>query len=175
MITNFALSLTFNGIRLLQRANDGWLLVGDVALDSPDLTAALAKLRDRALALSPDGLRCKIVIPDEQIRYLTMSGVAPGQERSAARVALEGATPYRVEQLNFDCVRLSDGNVSVAAGNYGRRHLARRFKVVEANGDIQTRRFAVHQFNHRDTGHFNHFQRARGMRTFSKDKTVDIP
>ncbi|NVO29083.1 hypothetical protein HJ526_16765 [Donghicola sp. C2-DW-16] len=115
MITNFALSLTFNGIRLLQRGEDGWLLVGDVALDAADLPAALAKLRDRALALSPDGLRCKIVIPDEQIRYLTMSGVAPGQERSAARIALEGATPYRVEQLNFDCVRLTDGNVSVAA------------------------------------------------------------
>lgn len=115
MITNFALSLTFNGIRLLQRGDDGWLLVGDVALDAPDLPAALGKLRDRALALAPEGLRCKVVIPDEQIRYLTMSGVAPGQERAAARIALEGATPYRVEQLNFDCVRLMDGNVSVAA------------------------------------------------------------
>lgn len=115
MITNFALSLTFNGITLLQRADDGWLLVGEVALDTPDLSAALAELREKALQLAPEGLFCKIIIPDEQIRYLTLSGVPTGAERSSARIALEGATPYRVEQLNFDCIRLRDGTVSVAA------------------------------------------------------------
>lgn len=115
MITNFALSLSFHGIRLLQRADNGWLLVGDVALDTPDLPAALADLRAQAEQLAPEGLQCKIIIPDEQIRYLTISGVPAGAERSMARVALEGATPYKVEQLSFDCVRLQDGNLSIAA------------------------------------------------------------
>ncbi|MEY8880648.1 type IV pilus biogenesis protein PilP [Donghicola sp. XS_ASV15] len=115
MITNFALSLTFNGISLLQRADNGWLLVGEISLDTPDLSDALAELREKALQLAPEGVFCKIIIPDEQIRYLTLSGVPAGAERSSARIALEGATPYRVEQLNFDCIRLPDGTVSVAA------------------------------------------------------------
>ncbi len=115
MITNFALSLSFHGICLLQRAEDGWLTVGEVALDNPDLPAALADLRAQAEHLAPEGLRCKIIIPDEQLRYLTISGVPAGSERSMARVALEGATPYKVEQLSFDCVRLTDGSLSIAA------------------------------------------------------------
>lgn len=84
-------------------------------MDTPDLPAALAELRAQAEQLAPEGLRCKIMIPDEQIRYLTISGVPNGAERSMARVALEGATPYKVEQLSFDCVRLRDGNLSIAA------------------------------------------------------------
>lgn len=115
MITNFALSLSFHGIRLLQRADNGWLLVGEVALDDPDMPAALGELRAKAEQLAPEGLHCKVIIPDEQIRYLTVSNVPNGAERSMARVHLEGATPYKVEQLSFDCVRLHNGDISIAA------------------------------------------------------------
>ena len=72
MTTNFALSLSFDGIRLLQRVADGWHLVGDVVLDSADLKGDLADLREKALSLDPSGLRCKILIPEEQIKYITL-------------------------------------------------------------------------------------------------------
>ena len=100
----FALSLSFEGISLLHRAAGGWRRVGDVALDVPDLAAALADLRAKALLLEPDGLACKLIIPNDQIRYLTLeTGRAEGAARQArVREALDGATPYAVDELAFD-------------------------------------------------------------------------
>lgn len=72
MKPNFTLSLAFDGIRLLHRAPDGWRLVGEVALDSADLAAELAVLRQTATALEPGGLRSLLLIPDEQIKYLSI-------------------------------------------------------------------------------------------------------
>ena len=52
MKPNFALSLSFDGIRLLHRAGaSGWHLVGEVALDCEDLSAELGALREKAAAL----------------------------------------------------------------------------------------------------------------------------
>ena len=104
MIPSFALSLSFEGISLLQKAAGGWRLVGDVAVDSPDLTRDLAALRDKAAALADGELRCKVIIPNDQVRYVS---VATGNFEGAAqkamvRSALDGATPYPVEQLKFD-------------------------------------------------------------------------
>ncbi len=104
MKPGFALSLSFEGISLLHRAAGGWRSVGEVALDVPDLAAALAELRDKALRLSPEGISCKLIIPNDQIRYLTLdTGRAEGEARRAqVRAALDGATPYAVDELAFD-------------------------------------------------------------------------
>ncbi len=104
MKPGFALSLSFQGISLLHRAADGWRSVGEVSPDVPDLTGALTGLRARADALEPDGPTCKIVIPDDQIRYMTIdTGSFQGQAREEmARAALEGATPYEVSELAVD-------------------------------------------------------------------------
>ena len=50
MKPNFALSLSFEGIRLLHRASDGWRQVGEVAVDAEDMAAQLAALRSTATA-----------------------------------------------------------------------------------------------------------------------------
>ncbi|MCM2560649.1 hypothetical protein M8756_03740 [Lutimaribacter sp. EGI FJ00015] len=107
MKPNFALILSFNGIRLLHRAPAGWLVAGDVALDVPDLGAALERLRKTAHALEPEGLRTKLVIPNEQIRFLTIDTGDVDDEELPARVAaaLDGATPYAVSELSYDWVR----------------------------------------------------------------------
>src|SRR6056297_1455758 len=105
MKPNFALSLSFDGIRLLHRAGpSGWHLVGEVALDCEDLSADLAALREKAAALDASGLSCKLVIPDEQIRYLDLpaSSAPYGDYDAAAAEALDGATPYALEDLAFD-------------------------------------------------------------------------
>ena len=103
MKPNFALSLSFEGIRLLHRAADGWRVVGDVGLDSTDLAAELALLRTKASDLSVGALRTKLIIPNDQIKYISLE---TGEQELAERTrqaldALVGATPYDVEDLAY--------------------------------------------------------------------------
>lgn len=114
MKPNFALTLSFDGIALLHRAFPGWHLVGDVSPDSEALTADLTDLRDKAQALDASGLRSKLVLPDEQIKYLQIDapdGTDPGE---AVREALIGATPYAVDDLAFDYT-VEAGKIFIAA------------------------------------------------------------
>lgn len=100
----FALSLSAEGIALHFRAPDGWRSVADTPFDTPDLPATLGDMRDLAAQLAPDGIHSKLVLPDDQIRYLTVeTGPLSDADRiEAARAALEGATPYAVDELAFD-------------------------------------------------------------------------
>jgi hypothetical protein len=105
MKPNFALTLSFDGIGLLHRISGGWHLVGDVALDAADLAGELALLRRKAVALDSAGLRSKLVIPNDQIRYLKLPAPAKGSDIGShvARM-LDGATPYAVADLRFDWI-----------------------------------------------------------------------
>lgn len=78
--------------------------MGAVPLDTPDLTEALSYLRATALGLSPRGIATKLVIPNEQILYLTVDAPGPDDAARHAQVsaALEGRTPYDVADLAFD-------------------------------------------------------------------------
>ncbi|WP_323783395.1 hypothetical protein, partial [Leisingera sp.] len=112
----FALSLSSVGIELIYRAKDGWRSVGGTPFDADDLPAALAALREDAQRLAPGEFFCKLVLPDEQIRYLTAeTGDLPVEARiEAARQALEGATPYPVDELAFD-ISVEGSRTHVAA------------------------------------------------------------
>ena len=79
-------------------------MVGAVPLDTPDLTEALGYLRATALGLSPRGMATKLVIPNDQILYLTVHAPGPDKAARHAQVAaaLEGRTPYDVADLAFD-------------------------------------------------------------------------
>ena len=112
MIPNFALSLSFEGIRLLHRGSRGWSLVGEAMVDAPDLDQALAVLRKTALELDPAGLRCKIILPNDQIKYIALdSGRA---QEDDVRAVLDGATPYAVDDLVYDFVH-GGGRTYIAA------------------------------------------------------------
>jgi hypothetical protein len=112
MKPDFALILSFQGIDLLYRGAPGWQTVGDVRLDSPDLDAALADLRARAEALAPGPVLCKLIIPDDQIKYLDLE--SEDDPEQAVRAALDGATPYSVDDLSYDW-SAQDGRIQVAA------------------------------------------------------------
>jgi hypothetical protein len=116
MTPDFALTLSFEGISLLRRVPNGWVLVGDVALDAADLRGALADLRSEADALSPNGGQVKLIIPNEQIKYLSLpdTGHTGDALQSDIRAALDGATPYAVGDLSFDWSH-ADGQIQVAA------------------------------------------------------------
>lgn len=104
MRPSFALSLSFDGIRLLHRAAGGWRVVGEVALDAADMAGELEVLRKTASALEPGGVRAKVLLPNEQIKFLTIDtpGMDDAARHAAAENALEGATPYAVSDLAFD-------------------------------------------------------------------------
>jgi hypothetical protein len=116
MKPDFALTLSFEGISLLRRVSNGWALVGDVALDAADLRAALSALRSEADALSPQGGQVKLVIPNEQIKYLSIPdhGQTGDALQADIRRALDGATPYAVDELRFDWSH-SGGEIQIAA------------------------------------------------------------
>ncbi|MFU8864576.1 MAG: hypothetical protein ACNA7O_11720 [Rhodobacterales bacterium] len=117
MKPNFALTLSFDGIGLLHRAAAGWHMVGDVPLSSDDLSGALAVLRRTAIQLDSAGLRSKLVIPNEQIRYLNLPAPARGTDIAAHVAAmLDGATPYVVADLRYDWVVVgSDLHIAAVA------------------------------------------------------------
>lgn len=104
MKPNFALSLLPEGITLLHRAAGGWRRVGTVALDAPDMGKRLEAMRRLALALEPGGLRSKVVIPNDQIRYMSLDTGAINVDArwQAARAAMDGATPYALDELVLD-------------------------------------------------------------------------
>jgi hypothetical protein len=116
MRPNFALSLSYSGIQLLQRQAAGWGRVGDVDIGSADLAGDLAALKDKAIALGNGPVETKLIIPDDQIKYLTVD--ATGLDKDALQVAvlsaLDGATPYPVDELEFDFANETD-RVYVAA------------------------------------------------------------
>lgn len=111
----FALDFRNDAIALLHRTSGGWHQVGRVTLDEPDLPGALSYLRATALGLSPRGLATKLILPDDQI--LVTSVDAPGPDdatrQAQIRAALEGRTPYPVEDLVFDWEEVN-GEVHVA-------------------------------------------------------------
>ena len=117
MRPNFALILSSEGISLLHRTHAGWHLVGEVALDNADLSADdLAELTRKARALDPTGLRSKLVIPADQIKYLGFeTGASDGQQiEREVRRALDGATPYALNELSYDW-SMRGGHVHIAA------------------------------------------------------------
>lgn len=104
MKPEFALSLSFDGIRLLHRAAGGWRELGAVDIATEDLARDLRKLRKLAVQNKTKRVRTKLILPDDQIKYLTIDtdDLDDDARTEAARAALEGATPYPVDALAFD-------------------------------------------------------------------------
>jgi hypothetical protein len=104
MKPGFALSLSQDGILLLQRADHGFVRLGAADPEDPALFARLAELRAVAADQAPAGFATKLVLPESQILYTEIE--APGPDRATRRAAiakaLEGRTPYAVKDLVFD-------------------------------------------------------------------------
>ncbi|MGR3376858.1 hypothetical protein [Salipiger abyssi] len=134
MAPNFALSLSFEGIALLRRAGTGWIRLSEVALDRDDLDAALRALHEEAETAAPDGAKVILVLPNEQIRYLDLPdpGGDDAARGAAVRAALDGATPYAVDELVIDWSRRGDTLLAAAVA---------RETLEEADGFIRAHGF----------------------------------
>lgn len=116
MVPNFALSLSFESIALLHRLGDGWVTLGETRPDVADLDAAMARLLELRLKTAPGGGRVAIVLPNEQIKYITVPdpGMPNEQRMQAVTNALDGATPYDIQDLIIDW-SLGAGSLLAAA------------------------------------------------------------
>lgn len=110
MKPSFALNLSHDGIGLLHRGRGGWLRVGDVALDDPDMNDRMAWLRKTAASLATGGVTTKLILPNTEILYDEVPAPGPTEAEREAQVkaGLEGRTPYNVADLAYDYV-VTDG------------------------------------------------------------------
>ncbi|WP_298842534.1 hypothetical protein [uncultured Roseobacter sp.] len=115
MTPELALSLSHEGIILLRQTATGWERVDSADPTDPALELRLNELRARATEISPDGLHCRIILPENQIRYLDIPFL-PGEvpEQDAACAALEGQTPYAVDDLTL-ATAISGDRLFIAA------------------------------------------------------------
>ena len=113
MKPDYALSLSLDGIKFLCRVDGGWHQLGDVPLEHADLNGALSELRGLGEDHAGGDALCKIILPNDQIKYLTLDDVTGDQEAAIAE-ALEAATPYALDELAYDFVETADG-VQIAA------------------------------------------------------------
>jgi hypothetical protein len=119
MKPDFALLLSFDGIALLRRADGDtegrWYKLGDVAPETENLPKALADLRNSASAEGGDPAEVKLVLPTEQVRFLDIPAPAAGTSPVASvESALDGATPYAIDDLVYD-YEAGDGKLHIAA------------------------------------------------------------
>ncbi|MBC6438434.1 MAG: hypothetical protein GDA52_09960 [Rhodobacteraceae bacterium] len=113
MTVAFALFLSPDGIALAHRQDAGhWALIGNTALDVPDLSRALAKLREAGEVRGGVNFETLLILPDDQILYTELADVA---ESSGIPIRLEGLTPYAVEDLAWDWRDLGGGRIALAA------------------------------------------------------------
>ncbi|SDW52674.1 hypothetical protein SAMN05444358_1011069 [Ruegeria halocynthiae] len=111
----FALSFSENGISLHHQSDGDWYCIGTVPLDAPDFADQMQALRDQGFALEND-LSCKLVIPPDQVRLLTIDtdGMDLDAVEQTVRTTLDSATPYDLSELTY--VAVPDGpNTHVAA------------------------------------------------------------
>ncbi len=116
MKPGFTLSLSIEGIELLHDSAEGRESLGSVTPDAPDLIDALARLRARAQEISPEGIATRVLIPNSQVRYMALESgpLDDGERQQLALEALDGATPYAVEELVINTAA-RDGITHVAA------------------------------------------------------------
>ncbi|MDA8739617.1 hypothetical protein N9M73_00530 [Rhodobacteraceae bacterium] len=117
MKPNFALSLSFDSISLLQRAKTGWSVLGNVNFQKDDLTPKMGRLRKQALGLDPSAAQVKLVIPNEQVKYMTLArpkNALIDDIEALINAHLKNATPYQLSELRFDWATTQD-SIFVAA------------------------------------------------------------
>lgn len=172
MKPEFALILSSDGIVLLKREADDWYRVGAASLGSSTFTNDLKDLRKVGENLIAGDINCKVVIPDDQIRYLTIETgeISPEKRLIWARQALEGATPYAVNDLAFD---LSIDNTQTHIAAVARETLDEAESFAYEHGFFPTS-FVASPTNHPYVGEpfFGTSQYSSGAAHTGEDKAI---
>ena len=134
----FALSFTAEAVHLLRRKDsvdgtDDWQAVGSVEFTSPNFRADMVALRQMASGQDATSLPVVLIIPQDQILYTSLSVPTGPARQQAVGQALDGLTPYQVDELSFDWTD-EGGNVRVAA--VARQTLLEAREFAERHGFV---------------------------------------
>jgi hypothetical protein len=113
----FALSLSFEGIGLEEYAKGTSSKIAEAILDKDDFDQRISELSRKAEAMLGDGLRVALILPNEQIKFVSVAcpdDADPITINEHIQRTMDGATPYPMDELRFDH-HLADGILYVAA------------------------------------------------------------
>ena len=113
----FALSLSFEGIGLEEYAKGASSKIAEAILDKDDFDQRISELTRKAEAMLGDGLRVALILPNEQIKFVSVAcpdDADPITINEHIQRTMDGATPYPMDELRFDH-HLADGILYVAA------------------------------------------------------------
>ena len=113
----FALSLSFEGIGLEEYAKGASSKIAEAISDKDDFDQRMSELSRKAEAMSGDGLRVALILPNEQIKFVSIAcpdDADPITINEHILRTMDGATPYSMDELRFDH-HLANGTLHVAA------------------------------------------------------------
>lgn len=111
MDANWGLDLDMSAVRLLRRDGEDWVEQAVEKIDSPDIEDRLERL------ISPieDGGPVTLFLPRDQILYTTFELDASVEPDTQIERAMDGRTPYGLEDLSIDWETGEENTVRVAA------------------------------------------------------------
>ncbi|NCV30476.1 MAG: hypothetical protein EBW60_10380 [Rhodobacteraceae bacterium] len=113
----FALSLSFEGIDLEEYAKGASSKIAQAILDTDDFDQRMFAISRKAEAMSGDGLSVALILPTEQIKFVSVSCPNDADHITINEHILrtmDRATPYSMDELRIDH-HLADGTLHVAA------------------------------------------------------------
>ena len=111
MDTIWGLDLDMSAVRLMRREGNDWVEQSVEPIDSPDIEQRLEKLIEPIEKDQP----VMLFLPRDQILYTVVLLDAAQEPQSQIERAMEGRTPYALDELSIDWQTGGDDAVKVAA------------------------------------------------------------
>ncbi len=113
----FALDLSNDGITLWHRKGGGWIALGQVALDAPNIRIEIEDLRVKAGITHGNPVKTVVRIPRSEVMMSRLKlGVFEGDAAvSHARKLITALTPYPLNQVVYDLDAKGVGNMAPVA------------------------------------------------------------
>lgn len=111
MSNMWGFDLDMTAVRLMRRDNGKWQEVAAEKIEGADIEQRLMALVDRIETDAP----VELFLPRDQILYTDVEVSSDDSARSEIEQALEGATPYPIDELDIDWDMVEPGKARVAA------------------------------------------------------------
>ncbi len=111
MEMRWGLDLDMSAVRLMRRNGEAWVEHGRENIDSPDIESRLARLIEPI----ENGEAVTLFLPRDQILFTRVQLDASTDPTRQIEAAMEGRTPYSLDELSIDWEAGDDDSVWVAA------------------------------------------------------------
>ena len=111
MISRWGFDLDMSAVRLMRREGDHWQEIARENIDGPDIEDRLMSM----VHLVEEGAKVHLFLPRDQILYTDVKISSESAAPREIEKAMEGRTPYALDELRIDWVLASSGTARVAA------------------------------------------------------------